>query len=102
MRVGHRFGLGQQARALGIGGKHRLERGQAARRGFLRDIAQTAAARHVDRSAIGIDLADQRFHQRRFAGTGSASIGSSDFGDAALDELAARAVAMAKVVPEDP
>ena len=39
---------------------------------------------------------------RVFAGTGSASIGSSDFGDAALDELAARAVAMARLAPPDP
>lgn len=39
---------------------------------------------------------------RVFAGKGSASIGSSDLGDAALDELAARAVAMARAAPEDP
>ncbi|MCW1431554.1 TldD/PmbA family protein [Novosphingobium sp. JCM 18896] len=39
---------------------------------------------------------------RVFIGTRSASIGSSDMGDAALDELAARAVAMARSAPEDP
>ncbi|MGE3690344.1 MAG: TldD/PmbA family protein [Novosphingobium sp.] len=39
---------------------------------------------------------------RAFAGKGSASIGSSDFADEALDELAARAVAMARSAPEDP
>jgi len=39
---------------------------------------------------------------RVFVGTRSASIGSSDMGDAALDELAARAVAMARSAPEDP
>ncbi|MEJ5979455.1 metallopeptidase TldD-related protein [Novosphingobium sp. PS1R-30] len=39
---------------------------------------------------------------RVFSGTRSASIGSSDMGDAALDELAARAVAMARAAPEDP
>jgi PmbA protein len=39
---------------------------------------------------------------RAFIGTRSASIGSSDLGDAALDELAARAVAMARLAPEDP
>lgn len=39
---------------------------------------------------------------RVFAGSGSASIGSSDLGDAALDELAARAVAMARLAPPDP
>lgn len=39
---------------------------------------------------------------RVFIGSRSASIGSSDLGDAALDELAARAVAMARSAPEDP
>ncbi|HET9627996.1 MAG TPA: metallopeptidase TldD-related protein, partial [Novosphingobium sp.] len=39
---------------------------------------------------------------RVFAGKGSASIGTSDLTDAALDELAARAVAMARAAPEDP
>jgi PmbA protein len=39
---------------------------------------------------------------RVFIGTRSASIGSSDLGDAALDELAERAVAMARSAPEDP
>ena len=38
---------------------------------------------------------------RVFVGLGSASIGSSDLGDAALDELAARAVAMARSAPDD-
>ena len=38
---------------------------------------------------------------RVFIGQSSASIGSSDMGDAALDELAARAVAMARSAPED-
>jgi PmbA protein len=39
---------------------------------------------------------------RVFIGTRSASIGSSDMGDDALGELAARAVAMARAAPEDP
>ncbi|MEO5599260.1 MAG: TldD/PmbA family protein [Novosphingobium sp.] len=38
---------------------------------------------------------------RVFVGHSSASIGSSDLGDAALDELAMRAVAMARLAPED-
>jgi PmbA protein len=38
---------------------------------------------------------------RVFSGRRSASIGSSDLSDAALDELAARAVAMARAAPED-
>ena len=39
---------------------------------------------------------------RVFVGRRSASIGSSDFSDAALAELATRAVAMARLAPEDP
>lgn len=38
---------------------------------------------------------------RVFVGGASASIGSTDLGDAALDELAARAVAMARLAPPD-
>jgi PmbA protein len=38
---------------------------------------------------------------RVFVGQRSASIGSTDLGDAALEELAARAVAMARAAPED-
>ena len=38
---------------------------------------------------------------RIFVGRGSASIGSSDLSDAALTELATRAVAMARAAPED-
>ena len=36
-----------------------------------------------------------------FVGGASASIGSTDLGDAALDELASRAVAMARLAPAD-
>ena len=39
---------------------------------------------------------------RVFCGRRSASIGSSDLGEAALDELAGRAIAMARAAPEDP
>ena len=39
----------------------------AARR-FLRDIAEPGAARHLDRAVVGIELADEDFHQRRLAG----------------------------------
>jgi PmbA protein len=38
---------------------------------------------------------------RVFVGQRSASIGSTDLGEAALDELASRAVAMARAAPED-
>src|ERR1700712_4633461 len=39
---------------------------------------------------------------RVFCGRRSASIGSTDLGEAALDELADRAIAMARLAPEDP
>jgi PmbA protein len=39
---------------------------------------------------------------RVFVSGASASIGSTDLGDAALDELASRAVAMARLAPADP
>ena len=39
---------------------------------------------------------------RVFSGRGSASIGSSDLSDAALAELAERAIAMARAAPDDP
>lgn len=39
---------------------------------------------------------------RVFCGRRSASIGSTDLGEAALDELADRAIAMARAAPEDP
>src|SRR5450432_2038420 len=39
---------------------------------------------------------------RVFLGKRQAIVSSTDFSSKALDELAARAVAMAKVVPEDP
>ncbi|MDE2303052.1 MAG: TldD/PmbA family protein [Sphingomonadales bacterium] len=43
----------------------------------------------------------ERLALRVFVGQRSASIGSTDFDAAALDELAARAVAMARAAPED-
>ena len=44
---------------------------------------------------------DEHIGLRVFTGKSSASIGSSDLGDAALEELAARAVAMARLAPDD-
>ncbi|MCX7863562.1 MAG: metallopeptidase TldD-related protein [Novosphingobium sp.] len=45
---------------------------------------------------------DAHISLRVFVGKRSASIGSTDLGDAALAELAERAVAMAQAAPEDP
>ncbi len=44
---------------------------------------------------------DEHIGLRVFIGQSSASIGSSDLGDEALAELAARAVSMARLAPED-
>ncbi len=44
---------------------------------------------------------DEHMSLRVFVGSQSASIGSTDLSDAALDELAARAVDMARAAPED-
>ena len=59
--------LGHQLGAFGIGGEHRIEgRGRAARR-ILGDVAQPAAARHVDRAAVGFEHASNDPDQSRFA-----------------------------------
>ncbi|MBC2665094.1 TldD/PmbA family protein [Novosphingobium flavum] len=90
--------------------------------------AQERAAALVDRARrAGADAADAAYHGeasesiqvrlgqledversesenvslRVFVGKASASIGSSDLSDEALDELAARAVAMARLAPDD-
>ena len=92
------------------------------------EAAQDRAAALVDRARrAGADAADAIYHGnssesvqvrlgkledverseseavdlRVFVGQRSASIGSSDMSDEALDELAARAVAMARAAPED-
>ena len=58
----------QQGRAFRIGGQNRFERRGIPARRFLGDIAEARALGHVHRSVIGIELADQHFHQCRFAG----------------------------------
>ena len=59
--------LRQQRGTLGVGGEHRLERRRRARRGFLRDIADAAAARHLDAALVGFELLRDDLHQRRLA-----------------------------------
>ncbi len=93
------------------------------------DAAQTRASALIDRARrAGADAADavyscdasesiqvrlgkledversesEHISLRVFAGSRSASIGSSDMSDDALEELASRAVAMARLAPEDP
>ena len=92
------------------------------------EAAQNRASALIDRARLaGADAADSIYHGsssesvqvrlgkledverseseavdlRVFVGRRSASIGSSDLSDEALDELAARAVAMARAAPED-
>ena len=68
---------------------------------FVADASESVSVRlgkleDVERSEA------EHISLRVFVGRRSASIGSNDLSDAALDELAARAVAMAALAPEDP
>ncbi|MBW8784889.1 MAG: TldD/PmbA family protein [Novosphingobium sp.] len=68
---------------------------------YLADASQSVAVRlgqleDVERSE------SEHLGLRVFIGRRSASIGSTDLSDAALEELAGRAVAMARAAPEDP
>ena len=67
---------------------------------YIADASESVAVRlgrleDVERSE------SEHMGLRVFLGQRSASIGSSDLSDAALDELAARAIAMARAAPED-
>jgi len=68
VRVGMAGFFRQQRRALGIGGKHGLERRRLAGRSLLRDIADARAPRHLHPAVVGIELAGDDLHQRRLAG----------------------------------
>ncbi len=88
--------LVERARKLGADAADAVYIGDASesihvRLGKLEDV-ERAEGEH-----IGLRL----FVSRGAAGFGSASIGSTDFSDAALDELAGRALAMAKAAPDD-
>ena len=68
---------------------------------YVRDASESVTVRlgrleDVERSE------SEHIGLRVFVGQRSATIGSSDLSDAALDELAARAIAMAAAAPEDP
>lgn len=68
---------------------------------YIADASESVAVRlgkleDVERSE------SEHIGLRVFVGRRSASIGSSDLTDSALDELAARAVDMARAAPEDP
>ena len=61
------LGLGQQRRALDVGGQHRVEHRDVAARRILRHRADAHAARHVDVAAVGLELALDQLQQGRFA-----------------------------------
>ncbi len=66
--IGAGFAFHDQARPLGVGGENGLERTGDAVRRFLGNIAEPRPARQLDRPFVGIELADDRLHQRRLAG----------------------------------
>ena len=90
-----------QARALDLIDRARRAGADASDVVYLGDASESVSVRlgkleDVERSE------SEHIGLRVFVGRRSASIASSDLGDAALDELAARAVAMASAAPEDP
>jgi PmbA protein len=90
-----------QERATALIDRARRAGADAADAIYLADASESVAVRlgkleDLERSE------SEHVSLRVFAGKGSASIGTSDLTDAALDELAARAVAMARAAPEDP
>ncbi|HEY6869577.1 MAG TPA: TldD/PmbA family protein [Novosphingobium sp.] len=89
-----------QDRAAALIDRARRAGADAADAAYLADSAESIQVRlgkleDVERSE------SEYIALRAFVGRGSASIGSSDLGDAALDELAARVVAMARAAPDD-
>ena len=90
-----------QERAAALVERARKAGADAADAVYLADSSESVSIRlgnleDVERSE------SEHIGLRVFAGRRSASIGSSDLGDAALEELATRAVAMARSAPEDP
>lgn len=90
-----------QERAAALIDRARRAGADAADAVYLADASESVAVRLGKLEDLERSESEQ-VSLRVFAGKGSASIGSTDLGDAALDELAARAVAMARAAPEDP
>jgi PmbA protein len=89
------------ARAHALVERARKAGADAADAAYVADASESVAVRlgkleDVERSE------GEHMGLRVFIGRRSASIGSSDLSDAALDELAARAIHMARAAPEDP
>ena len=90
-----------QERAEALVARARRAGGDAADAVYLANGSESVSVRlgkleDVERSE------SEHIGLRVFVGRRSASIGSTDLSDGALDELAARAVAMANAAPEDP
>lgn len=90
-----------QERADALVARARSAGGDAADAVYLANASESVSVRlgrleDVERSE------SEHIGLRVFVGKRSASIGSTDLSDGALDELAARAVAMARAAPEDP
>ena len=62
-----RFGLGEQARALLVGGEHELDQAVGSARRFLRHPADAGGAGHVDAAVVGLQLAGDQAQQRGLA-----------------------------------
>ncbi len=84
VRVAGRLGLGQQARALDIGGEHGLQQALGSVRGFLGQHAEALARGHGDLAAVGLERARDELQQGRFAGAvapdqpGMVAVGQSE------------------------
>ena len=89
-----------QARAAALVDRARRAGADAADAVYIADAAHSISVRlgrteDIERSE------SEHVSLRTFVGRRSASIGATDMSDATLDELAARAVAMARLAPED-
>ena len=62
-----RLRLGEQARALLVGGEHEVDQALRPARRFLRHPADAGGARHVDAAVIGRQLAGDQAQQRGLA-----------------------------------
>jgi PmbA protein len=90
-----------QERAVALIERARRAGADAADAVYVRDASESVTVRlgrleDVERSE------SEHIGLRVFVGARSASVGTSDLSDGALDELAARAIAMARAAPEDP
>jgi len=90
-----------QERAATLIARARRAGADAADAVYVRDASESVTVRlgrleDVERSE------SEQIGLRVFVGRRSATVGTSDLSDGALDELAARAIAMAMAAPEDP